>query len=801
MSVPFHRTVPAVGLVIVASTRISVDLPAPFGPSSPSTPGPRSSPTPSSAVTPSRYRFANPEISSRIAPPRATLSLAAGVRSCTMGVSRTPAARLLSFDPVGRKSSGRSTEGTTATASLTAAPGTIPAPADIPFRRLELLVFAVALLVRLVYLWQLSGTPLAGLVIGDAEAYDAWARRIAAGDWLGRAEGVFYQAPLYSYTLGVLYAVTGPSVAAARVLQAILGAFAAALLARAGRSLFSPRTGLLAGLALALYAPAVYFTGILQKSVLDLFFACLLLALIAPVRAIDTSPRGLARFLAVGAGLAGFMLTRENAVVLVVVVVVWVSAQFRSVSWRTRGAAIAAVFAGLVVVLLPVALRNQVVGGEFHLTTSQLGPNLYLGNNPTATGFYAPLKAGRGSPQFERIDARELAEQARGRTLSPSEVSKYWRDESLRFITGQPVRWLALMVRKAALVFSAVEVGDTDDYYGAADACWVLGVLSWPGQFTVVFGLAAAGAVLTWDERRRLWYLGLAIVLFAGSVALFLIYGRYRLPLVPFLALFAAAGIDRAWPLLRTRRRRALLGPGLAALAAVALALLPLASRQQQAALTPFNMAHDLTYAKKDPTPAVPLFREAIRLQPDYALAYLGLGDALGALGRLDEAIAAWTEAERLAPELEPAFFNHGLALLDARRAGEAAPLLARAAAINPGRARTYTLLGNALFAAGQVEAAANAYEAASRLEPTSAQSVNNLGTALARLGRLDEALARFREASTLDPRYAEAHANAGKALVALGRHDEAAVELEAALRIDPAHAEARRRLDVLLGR
>ena len=718
-----------------------------------------------------------------------------------MWVSRTPAALLLSFDPVGRKSTGKRTEGTPATDRSTVAPAPAPATAGGSFWRLDLIVFAVALLVRLVYLWQLSGTPLAGLVIGDAEAYDAWARRIAAGDWLGRAEGVFYQAPLYSYTLGVLYAVTGPSVAAARVLQAILGAAAAALLARAGRSLFSPRAGLLAGLALALYAPAVYFTGILQKSVLDLFFACLLLALIAPVRAIDTSPRCLARFLAVGAGLAGFMLTRENAVVLVMVVVVWVAVQFRTVPWRTRGAALAAVFVGLAAFLLPVALRNQVVGGEFHLTTSQLGPNLYLGNNPTADGFYAPLRAGRGSPQFERIDARELAEQARGRALSPSEVSDYWRDEALRFITGEPGRWLALMARKTALVVGNVEVGDTDDYYGTAAACWVLGALAGPSQFAVLFALAAAGTVLTWDERRRLWHLALAVVLFAGSVALFLIYARYRLPLVPFLVLFAAAGVDRAWPLLRDRHWRALRGPGVAALAAAALSLLPLATRQQQAALTPFNLAHDLTYAKNDPVAAIPLFREAIRLQPDYPLAFLGLGDALHAGGRLDEAIAAWTEAERLAPDLELAFFNHGLALLEAGRAGEAAPRLARAAAINPGRARTLTLLGNALFATGQVEAAATAYEAAAHLEPTNAQAVNNLGTALARLGRLDEALARFRDAATLDPRYAEAHANAGKALLALGRREEAAAELEAALQIDPAHADARRRLDALLGR
>jgi len=39
MSVPFQSTRPALGWVMVAKMRISVDFPAPFGPSRPSTPG------------------------------------------------------------------------------------------------------------------------------------------------------------------------------------------------------------------------------------------------------------------------------------------------------------------------------------------------------------------------------------------------------------------------------------------------------------------------------------------------------------------------------------------------------------------------------------------------------------------------------------------------------------------------------------------------------------------------------------------------------------------------------------------
>src|SRR6476660_2755273 len=137
-------------------------------------------------------------------------------------------------------------------------------------------VFAAALLVRLLHVWQIRRAPFFDVLIGDARGYDAWARRLAAGDWIGR--DVFYQAPLYPYFLGVIYAVAGRSLLLVRLIQAVVGACSCVLLGVATRRFISPRAGLAAGLALALYAPAIFFDGLLQKSVLDLFFIALTLA-------------------------------------------------------------------------------------------------------------------------------------------------------------------------------------------------------------------------------------------------------------------------------------------------------------------------------------------------------------------------------------------------------------------------------------------------------------------------------------------------------------------------------------------
>jgi tetratricopeptide (TPR) repeat protein len=68
-------------------------------------------------------------------------------------------------------------------------------------------IFVVALAVRLIHIWQIRRAPFFTVLMGDAQGYDAWGKRIARGDWLGHE--VFYQAPLYPYFLGLIYSLVG----------------------------------------------------------------------------------------------------------------------------------------------------------------------------------------------------------------------------------------------------------------------------------------------------------------------------------------------------------------------------------------------------------------------------------------------------------------------------------------------------------------------------------------------------------------------------------------------------------------
>ena len=90
-------------------------------------------------------------------------------------------------------------------------------------------IFALALLVRLLHVWQIRSAPFFTVLMGDSRGYDEWAQRIAGGDWLGHE--VFYQAPLYPYFLGAVYAAAGRSLLTVRILQAVIGSASCVLLA------------------------------------------------------------------------------------------------------------------------------------------------------------------------------------------------------------------------------------------------------------------------------------------------------------------------------------------------------------------------------------------------------------------------------------------------------------------------------------------------------------------------------------------------------------------------------------------
>ena len=670
-------------------------------------------------------------------------------------------------------------------------------------------IFLVALAIRLLHLWQIRRAPFFSVLMGDAHGYDEWARQIAGGDWVGK--DVFYQAPLYPYFLGTIYAVAGPSLVAVRLCQAILGASACVLLGLAGRRLFSARAGLTAGIGLAVYAPAIFFDGLIQKSVLDVFFVCLALwilsGLINSPSAGASAPR---HWLWLGLAMGGLSLTRENALVLVVVILIWGvwrvvrlkpdSTHEVASAFRRTGLTLGAFILGLAIVLLPVAIRNYAVGGGFYLTTSQLGPNLYIGNNPRADGTYMSLRYGRGAPEYERQDASDLAEHAMGRTLTPAEVSSYWTDRAVDYITSQPGAWLRLMSRKFVLLWNATETVDTESQETYAEWSLPLRVGGWIGHFGILMPLALFGGLVAWPDRRRLSVLYALTAAYAASVLVFYVFARYRFPLVPLLMLFAARGLVALPDFARNgaTRQKAIAISSVAA--AVIFSNWPVLSAATMQAVTENNLAVALQ-AEGRFDDAAEHYQRAMTLSPGYAPAYNNLATALRAKGDVERAIATYEHLLTVQPDYPDAHYNLGNALMDQHRTDEAIAHFNIALRSNPGAVEVENNLGIALLAAGKPEAAVTEFQKALAANPRSVPAHRNLADALDSLGRTDEAAALLRLAAALGPRDGSIRNDLGDLYRKLGRYPEAMDAFRQAIALDPASFDAHNNLGVELMR
>jgi Tfp pilus assembly protein PilF len=612
-------------------------------------------------------------------------------------------------------------------------------PSQKPIRSWILIsggMFGLALAVRLLHVWSIAEAPFFALHMGDAADHHRLGQEMAAGDWLGR--GVFFHAPLYPYFLGVVYSVLGSGPLAVRVLQALLGALSAVFVAQAGNRLFGWRAGLTAGVLLALYAPAVYYDTVFQDSVLDLFFGSLTLWMLAEA----VVRRRIAYLFATGLALGAFQLSRENATILLFPILAWVAVR-PDLKLRGRTAGAALLLLGFVTALAPLVVRNALTSGDLLPGRRlQLGINLYIGNGPGADGYYRPLRAGRGNPQFEMEDAIALAEQAEGRQLTLAEVSDHWIERTIDHVVEAPLDWSRLMARKAGLALNYVEASDTEDLYTYADHSPILQVTRRLLDFGVLFALAVMGLCVTWPRRRELAVFYALPALYLLGVVAFFVFGRYRHPATPFLVLLAGAGLAGLPQFVRAHTRRrvsAVLGltAGLLVLSHVPLGM----SVDMLRAHTYTNVGAVLE-EEGDLEAAGAQYARALDIAPGSARANQFLGSLLHRLGRSEAALPYLKRGVEEDPT-DPRIRNdYGTALAGVGLNSEALQQFRRAAELDPFYAEAYANAGTVVFRAGSDPSEAAVYfRLAVEQAPGNVEMRRSLVAALLLGGKVEEGI------------------------------------------------------------
>jgi serine/threonine-protein kinase len=224
---------------------------------------------------------------------------------------------------------------------------------------------------------------------------------------------------------------------------------------------------------------------------------------------------------------------------------------------------------------------------------------------------------------------------------------------------------------------------------------------------------------------------------------------------------------------------------------AIAVALRP------QSHITHLNLG-TLLHIQGKVDEAMAEFREALRLEQDFAGAHNNLGIALRDKGQLDEAIVEFREALRLKQDYAEAHNGLGTTLWYKGQLDEAIAEFREALRLRK-YAAAHNNLGAVLAQKGLLEEAMGEFREALRLDKDNAEARNNLGAALLRKGLPEEAMGEFREAVRLKKDFAPAHNNLGTALNDTGQLDEAIAEYSEALRLKKDYAMAHNNLALTL--
>jgi len=606
-------------------------------------------------------------------------------------------------------------------------------------------VFALALSVRLYYLHEIRASPLFFAPVVDARTYVEDARYYSEVSFAGRP-APFWQPPLYPVLLGVLFALAGDDLYLPRLLQAVLGALVCVLICLLGQRVFGAGVGLGAGIAAALYGPLIYFGGELLPTLLA---CCLnLLVLLLAVGA-----GGWTRWLATGVLLGLSALAVANVLLLIPVLLVYLYGR-----QRRLGPAVVLLL-GCALVIAPVAYRNWAVGGDSVLISHNAGLNFYIGNNADYDQT-TRIRPGRAWAELVEMPER------RAGIEQPSAKSRYFFAQSWQYITSEPLDFLGLLAYKGYLFLRGDEIPRNRDLYFARNDSALLAILLWKKGLAFPFGLVAPlallglFAVLRSAEPPEGRLLVLFVACYALSVVLFFVTGRYRLPAVPVLLLFAACGVrllwQRPWPTL------------------AALAALLVFCNAATGAMDRQGNAHEhyyrgYAYEKRDmPAHAARHYRRALGRDPNFAEPLLALAALHGEAERYGKAMDFYRRYLKAQPHDADVRLLLGHTALLARHYDAAAAAYSEVAAARPNWAAAHGSLGYALLMADQPQRAARAYSRTLELNPDSTLVRYQLARLYAAEGQNREAIAEFEQLVQREPHAAEYPARLADLLIQL---------------------------------
>ena len=412
-------------------------------------------------------------------------------------------------------------------------------------------IFVLGYLIRLFFILELKDNYIFFFhpVIDASTAHKA-AINIANGDLFNR--NVFiWQAPFYSYFLAAVYKLTSfmkaftehKAIYTVKMLQILIGSMNCFLISYIGMKFFSRPVGILAGFIAALYGPFMVFEADLTGVVFHIFFN--LCSLILLLKAVEKKNSLL--FLAAGGTIGLSALTVPNIMLFLPAACLWTFYHleksdnvYRKSSLQRKSLYLSSlIIAGCLIVILPWTARNYIIEKTFIFISPNGGLNFFIGNNPD----YEKTVNIRPGVEWDVLMSMPVIEVG----VRYEESSNYYFRKSWEFIRSKPYDYFMLMWKKLYLFWHAEEVKRNQDMYTHREFSRIFSFLVWKNGIAFPFGiigpLSIMGIILAIRNKGTPSLSMIFILLYMVSVVLFFVTDRYRIPVMPFLILYASYAV------------------------------------------------------------------------------------------------------------------------------------------------------------------------------------------------------------------------------------------------------------------
>ncbi len=496
----------------------------------------------------------------------------------------------------------------------------------------------LALVLRMVFLFQIRTTPLFHFLAADTGDFERFAVEILDGNILNR-ETIYFN-PLYPFFLSAIYFIFGHRPFLALIVQGVLdGGVCLILYFLAARIFRDGWTGLLAAVIYAGYGLAIFYTGIMVGATLATFL--FILSAGAALFAGDSGKRW--PWLPLGFIFGCCALLRPNTLIVLPCILLWSllrgKGQLKS---GTRLLRPLVLLGGFFLAVGPFSYRNYLITGDITLPFGNGGFNFHVGNHRGALGTYTYLEGISHTPAGQIKSSVKQVKKVTGEEVSISQASNYWFGRSWIFIRERPLEFLRLLGRKFLLFWNAREVAQNIDYYFSRRFSRLISLPLF--SFGLIAPFSWIGFAFAWRKKPETVILP-AIYLSAYMFSLIAIFisDRYRLPAVPFIVLFSAYGLRNLAKLIFPRPSREIRVYAAVGIAAFILVNVDLKPVDETKALSwSHTMLGNVYQEQGQPEAAIREFGQAIAINPADTSAYNALGSAYRSLGRYREAISQY---------------------------------------------------------------------------------------------------------------------------------------------------------------